>query len=167
MPNEEVNAKVFYHIHSGDWKVGETYRIGESRNGFLDSIFIRDYNCIKARSNELFKLIDSVLYTDFIGQNTENIFFLNEIKRSIESHHTEIDIIQSIEDYKSRLLERRNIYIKNRVPDLAELIQEYIELGGILRNFLLIIREDILEEVRQDSYPDLPSRKKMSLGHCE
>ncbi len=160
MPIDEVKTKVFYHLHSGEWKVGETYRIGEKRNGFSDSIIIKDYNCIKARSDELVNLINSGLLTDFIGQNTESRFFLNKIKCDIQNHHSEIDLIQNIEEYKSRLLERQDIYIKCKVPDLAELMLEYIESGGILRNYLLTVREDVLEEVRLDSYPELPSRKK-------
>lgn len=50
--------------------------------------------------------------------------------------------------------------IKQEIPDLQDLMIEYLDLGGMLRNYLLLMREDAFEEVRMDLYPGIPSRKR-------
>jgi hypothetical protein len=51
------------------------------------------------------------------------------------------EILEEIQEYKENLSSLRDIFIKNKIPDLQDLMMEYLELVGMLRNYLLLVRE--------------------------
>jgi len=160
MSIEKVDGKIFYHIDKGNWEIGKTYHIGEENNRFLNECLMEDYNCIKTQADKMAKNLQQLGFLlDMKGKILEEIFFLRTVTSKIdESQPT--DIKESIEVRRGELIDLRKAYIDNKVPELCDMMEEYITLSGILRNYLLLVREYVFEEVRNESYSALPSRKK-------
>jgi hypothetical protein len=158
MPIEQVNGEIYYHIQNKNWNVGETYRIGDVENGFPCLSFEKDYKDIHERSSKIRDIINVApeLYSYYV----QEILFLNSLLQRISGHSICSEIYNEILEHKNYIKDKRTLFVEKEIPDIQDLMIEYLNLGGLLRNYLLLIREDVFEEVRASLYPDQPSRKK-------
>lgn len=163
MSLSRIDSKIVYHIHDGNWKVGETYHIGKTNNEFLKIGFDKNYNDLKARSDEMRRLQENEVIVDWTDLNTCEISYFRSIIRQLEQLQDPSlreDLIKNLINHKNSLKEIQQRLIKETAPGLNDVIDEYRDLVGILRNYLLLVREDVFEDVRINSFSALPSRQK-------
>lgn len=158
MPIKKVNREIYYHIQNKKWNVGETYHIGDIDNGFPRVNFKNDYEDIHKRSSEIRHHIN--IAPDIYEYYVQEIFFLNSLLQRIDGSSICPEIYDEILEHKNYIKNQKSFFVDQEIPGLQDIMIEYLDLGGMLRNYLLLIREDAFEEVRVELYPDLPSRKK-------
>lgn len=156
MPLKNVERKIVYHIHNGDWDIGEIYHIGENDIGFPNVSFDQDYDCFRARSDEMRGLQEKGAIIDWTGKNTSDIFYLHSIIERMKDSSCSEDIRKDLTNFRDNLKKIQHVLIKENAPGLSDVIEEYEDLVVTLQNYLLLIREYVFEEVRKKSYPSLP-----------
>lgn len=160
MPLNHVERKIVYHIHKGDWRVGDTCYIGEKNNRFSNISFNINYDDLKARSDELSRLQEKGAIIDWTHINTREIFYINYIIKQLQDSVHKGKVIRDLKSHKNSLQEINSMLMRENSPGLNDVIDEYKDLVGGLRNYLLFMRERIFENVRRNSFPALPSRLK-------
>lgn len=159
----KVKGKVVYHIHDGNWRVGETYHIGEKKNKFHNIELNETFGDLKMRSKKLCELQIKDAIVDWPGHNTSEIFYLRDVitkLNQLDDLSAKEDIIKCLEKHRHELIDIQKHLGKVEAPELNDAINDYRCAVDVLRRYLLLVREYVFEDVRFNSFSALPSRQK-------
>jgi len=163
MPLCKVKGKVVYHIHDGDWRVGETYHIGEKKNKFQNIDLNEKFGDLKMKSKKLCDFQIKNAIADWTHLNTSEIFYLRDVitkLNQLDDLSAKEDIIKCLEKHKHELIDIRNRLGKGEALEVNDVIWDYRRAVDVLRRYLLLVREYVFEDVRFNSFSALPSRQK-------
>lgn len=153
----KVKGKVVYHIHDGNWRVGETYHIGEKKNKFHNIELNETYGDLDMRSKKLRDLLQ-IEDVDWIARNTFEFFYLGTVitkLNQLDDLSAKEDIIKCLEKHRHVLID-----IQNHLGKVNDAINDYRCAVDVLRRYLMLVREYVFEDVRFNSFSALPSRQK-------
>lgn len=159
----KVKGKVVYHIHDGNWRVGETYHVEGKKNKFHNIELNETFGDLKMRSKKLCELQIKDAIVDWPGHNTSEIFYLRDVitkLNQLDDLSAKEDIIKCLEKHRHELIDIQKHLGKVEAPELNDAINDYRCAVDVLRRYLLLVREYVFEDVRFNSFSALPSRQK-------